>query len=282
MLMISKVVRATTLPAAALVCAALCSAQQSVRTPAQNSAALRVAPSAATAVRPSATPAMRAKYDTLRQRLSPAASAWVQSEAATVTKNPSASANTVEASAKARFGNQLQGGDIDEIAFVVLMEATDDQDKDLQQIMNQTQAINQQKNKLREVQSQATVAQNELSKQLATEQLRGAKNNAASATVKCTSPACEQLAQKASEANQLAPAAGSSTRYSVTATPTAAQLQDLQKQTSSGLDSLSDMSQQQQLRLQMAMDRQSKFYEAISNIMKSTSDTQSSILQNLK
>ena len=232
---------------------------------------------------PAATPEMRAKYNSLRQHLSPAAAAWVHSEAATVAKTPSANATTVEASAKQRFGNQLQGGDIEAMAFLVMMEATDDQDKDLQSILNQTQAIDQQKNKLREVQSQATVAQNELNKQSSVEPpSRGAKSNSATATLKCSSPACAQLAQKASEANQLAPAAGSSAHYSVPATPTAAELQDLQQQTKSGLDSMNEMSEMTSMRLQMAMDRQSKFYEAISNLMKSVSDTQSSILQNLK
>jgi hypothetical protein len=279
--MFTNAMRATTLSAAAmLLCASLCAAQQNVR-PVQNPAALRETPAAAT-TRPSATPAMRAKYDALRQHLSPAAAAWVQSEAATVAKTPSANASTVEGSAKARFGNQLQNGDIESLVFIVLMQATDDQDKDLQQIMNQTQAINQQKNKLREVQSQATVAQNELNKQMAGEKARGGKTNSPTDAVRCTSPACAQLAQKASEANQLAPATGSSARYSVPATPTAAQLQDLQNQMKSGLDSMNEMSEMTSMRLQMAMDRQSKFYETLSNLMKSVSDTQSSIVQNLK
>lgn len=280
--MIMNAMRATTLCATVLVCASVCSAQQNVRTPAQNSAALHEAPVATTA-RPSATPAMRAKYDALRQHLSPAAAAWVQSEAATVAKTPSANASTVEASAKARFGNQLQNRDIESLVFIVLMQATDDQDKDLQEIMNQTQAINQQKNKLREVQSQATVAQNELNKQMAGEKTRGGKtNSAATDAVRCTSPACAQLAQKTSEANQLAPATGSAARYAVSATPTTAQLQELQNQTKSGLDSMNEMSEMTSMRLQMAMDRQSKFYETLSNLMKSVSETQSSIVQNLK
>jgi hypothetical protein len=279
--MIMNAMRATTLCATVLVCASVCSARQNVRTPAQTPAALHEAP-VATAARPSATPAMRAKYDALRQHLSPAAAAWVQSEAATVAKTPSANASTVEASAKARFGNQLQNGDIESLVFIVLMQATDDQDKDLQEIMNQTQAINQQKNKLREVQSQATVAQNELNKQMAGEKTRGGKTNSPTDAVRCTSPACAQLAQKASEANQLAPATGSAARYAVSATPTAAQLQELQNQAKSGLDSMNEMSEMTSMRLQMAMDRKSKFYETLSNLMKSVSDSQSSILQNLR
>jgi hypothetical protein len=48
------------------------------------------------------------------------------------------------------------------------------------------------------------------------------------------------------------------------------------------LDSLSEMSEQQSLRLQMIMDRRSKMISTLSNIMKKISDTSSSIIQNLK
>lgn len=48
------------------------------------------------------------------------------------------------------------------------------------------------------------------------------------------------------------------------------------------LDSFSDMAEQMQLRFQMAMDRRSKFIEALSNLMKKQSDTASAIISNLK
>ena len=47
-------------------------------------------------------------------------------------------------------------------------------------------------------------------------------------------------------------------------------------------DKLSDLSAQQSMRLQMQMDRRSKCIESLSNIMKKTSETQSTIIQNLK
>jgi hypothetical protein len=43
-----------------------------------------------------------------------------------------------------------------------------------------------------------------------------------------------------------------------------------------------EMSEEESLRLQMAMDRQSKFMEALSNIEKKLAQTQDSIIQNLK
>ena len=51
---------------------------------------------------------------------------------------------------------------------------------------------------------------------------------------------------------------------------------------SDNLDSLNDMSEMTSMRLQMAMDRRSKFIEALSNILKKISDTDSSVIQNMK
>jgi predicted nucleic acid-binding Zn-ribbon protein len=48
------------------------------------------------------------------------------------------------------------------------------------------------------------------------------------------------------------------------------------------LDSMSEMGETESLRLQMAMDRQSKFMQTLSNIMKKMSETQSAIIGNLK
>ncbi len=50
----------------------------------------------------------------------------------------------------------------------------------------------------------------------------------------------------------------------------------------SGTASLSDLGDAQQLRLQMYMDRRSKMYETLSNLMKRSSDASSSIIANLK
>ena len=47
-------------------------------------------------------------------------------------------------------------------------------------------------------------------------------------------------------------------------------------------DSLSEMSEEESLRLQMAMDRQSKLMEAVSNIEKKMAETQDSTVKNLK
>jgi replicative DNA helicase len=48
------------------------------------------------------------------------------------------------------------------------------------------------------------------------------------------------------------------------------------------VDSSSELSELESLRLQMAMDRVSKMMQTVSNIMKRISDTESTITQNLK
>jgi len=48
------------------------------------------------------------------------------------------------------------------------------------------------------------------------------------------------------------------------------------------IDSLGDLSQTESLRLQVAMERQSKFFSTLSNIMKKSSDTSSGIIANTK
>jgi hypothetical protein len=48
------------------------------------------------------------------------------------------------------------------------------------------------------------------------------------------------------------------------------------------LDSMNEMSEMTSMRLQMAMDRRSKFVEALSNIMKKIDSTSETIIQNLK
>ena len=45
---------------------------------------------------------------------------------------------------------------------------------------------------------------------------------------------------------------------------------------------MSELSDMDQLRLQMAMDRRSKLISTLSNVLKKASDTQQAITQNLK
>ena len=59
-------------------------------------------------------------------------------------------------------------------------------------------------------------------------------------------------------------------------------LRELQDEIKNELDSMSELAETQSLRLQMAMDRISKFMTILSNILKKAADTQSAIIQNMK
>lgn len=59
-------------------------------------------------------------------------------------------------------------------------------------------------------------------------------------------------------------------------------LKTMQQNVQANLAGMSDMSDKTQMQLQMAMDRRSKLMETLSNILKTMSDTQNTIVQNLK
>jgi flagellar hook-basal body complex protein FliE len=144
-----------------------------------------------------------------KSRLTPRGAQWVAMETQRV-RSGAVAPSQVSLDAPAVSGGLIPGADVAELAFIVLMEATNAQDQDLQQIMAQTQSINNQKAAARQ------------------------------------------------------------------------QMQAAQQGASGQKDSLADMSEMQQMRLQMAMDRRSKLIEALSNIMKKLNDIGDSIVQNMK
>ncbi len=70
--------------------------------------------------------------------------------------------------------------------------------------------------------------------------------------------------------------------FQVMATLYAKQLESEGGELLGDLDSLSEMGEMESLRMQMMMDRLSKFMSTLSNLMKKISDTSGQIVQNLK
>lgn len=93
-----------------------------------------------------------------------------------------------------------------------------------------------------------------------------------------------QPQQKLDEARELlARAELVRTNYApVAGQPTRAELDASIDQIKNDLDSMSEMGEMESLRLQMAMDRMSKMMSTLSNLLKKISDTQNSIVQNIK
>lgn len=203
-------------------------------------------------------PEQIALYNKIKAKLPPATLAKLQSiqpgVEAKLKSDPNADPQQVATQAIQNMGALPPGGDISELCFVVLMNATNDQDKDLQTIMAQTQAQTAAKQKLRD-------QMNTVNKNVAA--------NAASSAQSTPTAGPGALRPNASQAVH----SGSSVTQMQTTQNTSAGNQT---------DSMNEMSEMTSMRLQMAMDRRSKFVEALSNIMKKINDTQSTMTQNMK
>jgi hypothetical protein len=170
----------------------------------------------------------------------------------------------------------LSGADIEQMAFVVMMDAVKSADQDLEMIMAEVKAITAAKNALRTLISRVG---------------RDVANNAAQ---KDGVPPLDFSAGMASEdayytAQMPVPDPESEpgvifvpTNLSSGPLVTLAQLKSIQDDLKGQLDSMNEMSEMTSMRLQMAMDRRSKLIETLSNIMKKISATGDTLVQNLK
>ncbi len=173
------------------------------------------------------------------------------------------------------LGLLAAGADTAELAIGVLMEATRDADQDLRDIMAEVRAGTKAKARLRHIiaRVQHDVAEN-----------AGASN--AQLTFDRNGLGGEESYHHAALP---VPDAGSAEGVRTVATDlhpgpvmTWDQLLAIRDNLQGQLDSMNEMSEMTSMRLQMAMDRRSKFVEALSNIMKKIDSTQETIVQNLK
>jgi hypothetical protein len=179
-------------------------------------------------------------------------------------------------SKKGPTNTTLPGADIEQMAFVVMMDAVKSADQDLEMIMAEVKAMTAAKNALRTLISKVG---------------RDVANNA---TQKDGVPPLDFSAGMGSEDayyNAPMPVPDPESGPCVIFVPTnlsngllvtVAQLKSIQDDLKGQLDSMNEMSEMRSLRLQMAMDRRSKFIETLSNIMKKISATADTLVQNLK
>jgi len=217
-------------------------------------------------------PEMHSRFTALQSKLQPSVRSWVEQQARLEAQKPSPDLPGLESAIRSRFSNSakgatLSGGDIESLAFVVLMQAANSSQQDLQQIMGQVKAANASKDKIRGLMSEVN---------------KEAASGAAKTSVPCTTPVCRSLGSRVNEIENSSPKAPRTVALPASANPTYADLRNLQNGLKGKLDSMNEMSEMTSMRLQMAMDRRSKFIETLSNIMKKTSDTASGIVQNLK
>jgi hypothetical protein len=218
----------------------------------------------------------------LQSKLQPAARVWAEQQAKTEMQRPSVDVNALEAAIRDRFATSLAGGgahpggpvgpgggmDVDAMVMVVLMETAEDDESDLQSLIQEMQAQKQAKDALRNLQEELNAA-------VAAPQ----KGNAGAV---CVAPFCRSLPSRLASVNAIGSRLTRPFHLQAPANLTYGQLAALQAQTNQSLDSLNDMSESAQMRLQMLMDQRSKVLQIASNIEKKLSDTSDAIVANMK
>jgi len=188
----------------------------------------------------------------------------------------------------------LSGMDVQAAAFLVLAMAAKDMDQDLRMIMAEIKATNAAKQKLRDLIKDLNAWISEEMSKLG----EGAKSSDIDNTkVSGKQPGAAKLRLAK------APALGTA-RFKEVSSPvihleyvkaptipplpprdaglSVSNLKSLLDEIQGQLDSLNELSEMSSLRLQMTMDRRSKFISTLSQMMKKTSTTQDILVQNIK
>jgi len=189
---------------------------------------------------------------------------------------------------------RLSQMDIAEAAFIVMIMATKDMDDDIRMIMVEIKAMNAAKQKLRDLIKELNgwisqeMSKHPGSEDIDNEKVAGSKTKASATrpTAKATAPPLRRITLdtktspvihleyvKAPTIPPLPPR-----NPGLTVSGLKSMLDDLKGK----LDSMNEMSEMTSLRLQMTMDRRSKFIETLSNIMKKIGTTQETLVQNIK
>jgi hypothetical protein len=217
---------------------------------------------------------MAQRISAMQSTMQPSAKAWVEQQAHLELQKASTDTPSIEAAVYNRFpglntrGSAVKAGDINALVAIVMMQTLNDSEKDLQNMMSQMQAINNAKQKLRDLLSQT--------------QLEIKSNQTLDAKAMCQTALCKTLPSTLGEISNATANLQKPVRISTPGKLTYADLRTLPAQIQNSLDSLNDIGQAQQMKLQMLMDQRSKLIETMSNLMKSISDTNSTIIQNIK
>jgi len=158
---------------------------------------------------------------------------------------------------------KMNNGDIEAITFFILMEASKSAQEDLKAIMAGVKSINEQKKEQREL-----LAKMQQQKAMSSAQLDSFKLSR-SKTI---------AIQKKQNLDTVRLVRSVASKKS----PTKAEINAMIEQMKTDLNSLNEMSELDQIRLQMYMDRRSKMMETLSNLMKKINDTKEDIIKNMK
>jgi len=167
----------------------------------------------------------------------------------------------------------FEGSDVEALVTIVMMQATRDTNEDLKEIMNEMKSMNTAKQKLREFHRKIKC---DIANSTGQTRLTFGPNGMGSerayhhVLMPVVDP-CEESGVKFIETDLYK---GRIADVSI--------LEFIRDELRDKLDSVSELGEMESLRLQMIMDRRSKLFETLSNIMKKISSTQEAITQNLK
>ena len=187
---------------------------------------------------------------------------WIKTTAAEVNEKKLSETDLMNRSKLYGTSGNLNGQDIEAIAFLVLMQASKSAQEDLKAIMAQVKALNEQKAKQRQLLSKMQQQKSMTAIQLDSFYLL---SNRTIALKQGRNPESIKFV-RSSRAKQVSKADQDA----------------MVEKLKSDLDSMSEMGEMESLRLQMLMDRRSKAISTLSNLLKKMHDTQQSIIQNLK
>jgi hypothetical protein len=240
--------------------------------PAQQSSQARLATTRVDAVqiRP-VPPEINRRYAALTAKIQPSARSWMQQRALQESKKSTVDVTALKADAKSHFQGpnlNLQNGDLEAIAFIVLTEAAKASEDDLRQIMAETKAINNSKQALRDTLS-------EVGREVAA-------SDKSRPSAPCNTPNCRSLSARVAQIEAQAPASSRVRRVQVRPNLSFADLSTLQNDIQSRLDSLNEMSELDMIRMQSLMSQRQNVLTTVANLMKSESDTTAAIIHNIK
>lgn len=209
------------------------------------------------------SPQAEAFYNKAMAEINPKHVRWIKTTATEVNEKKLSDADVMTRSKSYGVLGNMNGQDIEAIAFLVLMQASKSAQEDLKAIMAKVKSINEQKAKLRNAMNKINSSRTISNVQLDSFHL---VINQSKALQKGNNPDTVKLARSASGKSKV----------------NKKELDAIREKMKGDLDSMSEMGEMESLRLQSAMDRMSKMNSILSNLLKKIHDTQQSIIQNLK
>jgi hypothetical protein len=224
-------------------------------------------PSSSTVVEPIPPPVVT-RYARLQARLQPSARAWFAQQARAARGSITLNVPAIEAAIRSRFRILPDSPAVDQGVFIEVVMRTDQSARD-------GQTIAAQMNRLKDARQKVVGLISEVQRERAGN-LRGNPDPP------CRSPLCQSLPGRIRETSNEAAGAGHALRLSTSGSITWSRLGEIENQLNAASSDLDSFTQIEQLRLQMLMDRRSKFLETLSNILKKIDATDDSVVQSMK